>query len=158
MPVPPGVLVRSIGMRGTRLRKDRHMLKGFKDFVLRGNIVELAVAFVIGAAFATLVNTFVSAIIKPILAIITPGQTQGFGFHLVSGKAATFIDIGVLINSIIVFVLTAALIYFLLVVPMNAINQRRAARAGAPEEEPAAPTETELLIEIRDLLKAQSRG
>ena len=134
------------------------MLKGFKAFVLRGNIVELAVAFVIGAAFATLVNTFVSAIIKPILAIITPGQTQGFGFHLVSGKAATFIDIGVLINSIIVFVLTAALIYFLLVVPMNAINQRRAARAGAPEEEPAAPTETELLIEIRDLLKAQSRG
>ncbi|MEO7126282.1 MAG: large conductance mechanosensitive channel protein MscL [Nakamurella sp.] len=133
------------------------MLKGFKDFVLRGNVVELAVAFVIAAAFATLVNTFVSAIIKPILSVITPGQTQGFGFYLSSGNAATFIDVGVLLNSVIVFVLTAALIYFLLVVPMNKINERRARRAGTLEAEPADPTETELLTEIRDLLQAQRR-
>lgn len=133
------------------------MLKGFKDFVLRGNIVELAVAFVIATAFATLVDTFVSAIITPILSVITPGQTQGFGFYLSSGNAATFINLGVLINSVIVFVLTAALIYFALVVPMNKINERRAARAGTTDE-PVAVTESDLLVEIRDLLKSQRQA
>lgn len=131
------------------------MLKGFKDFVLRGNIVELAVAFVIGAAFATLVNTFVSAIIKPLLAILTAGQVQGFGFRLKGDNPSTFIDLGTLINSVIVFVLTAALIYFLLVVPMNAVKARRAARAGIPEAA-AEPSETDLLAEIRDLLKERN--
>jgi large conductance mechanosensitive channel len=133
------------------------MLKGFKEFVLRGNIVELAVAFVIGAAFATLVNTFVSAIITPILAVITPGQVQGFGFRLRSDNPATFIDLGVIINSVIVFVLTAALIYFVLVVPMNKFKERRAVRAGVVEEVPE-PTQAELLAEIRDLLRAQQRA
>lgn len=134
------------------------MLKGFKDFVLRGNIVELAVAFVIATAFATLVDTFVSAIITPILAVITPGQPQGFGFHLRAGNEATFINLGVLVNAVIVFVLTAALIYFLLVVPMNKINERRAARAGTPAAEEVPPTDTELLTEIRDLLKTQQKA
>jgi large conductance mechanosensitive channel len=133
------------------------MLKGFKEFVLRGNIVELAVAFVIGAAFATLVNTFVSAIITPILAVITPGQVQGFGFRLRSDNPATFIDLGVIINSVIVFVLTAALIYFVLVVPMNKFKERRAVRAGVVEEVPES-TQAELLAEIRDLLRAQQRA
>jgi large conductance mechanosensitive channel len=133
------------------------MLKGFKEFVLRGNIVELAVAFVIGAAFATLVNTFVSAIITPILAVITPGQVQGFGFRLRSDNPATFIDLGVIINSVIVFVLTAALIYFVLVVPMNKFTEHRARRAGVVEEVPE-PTQAELLAEIRDLLRAQQRA
>lgn len=136
------------------------MIKGFKEFILRGNIVELAVAFVIGTAFATLVDTFVSAIIEPILATFTPGQMGGFGFHLVSGNPASFINIGTLINSVIVFVLTAALVYFLLIVPMNKIQAMRKARAIAagevPEEE--APSEAELLTEIRDLLKAQTKN
>lgn len=133
------------------------MLKGFKEFVLRGNVVELAVAFVIASAFATLVNTFVSAIIKPILTLITPGKL-GFGFDLIPGNDNTFINIGTLINAIIVFVLTAALIYFLLVVPMNKVNERRAARALArgEEPEPVAPTDNDLLMEIRDLLKQRN--
>lgn len=130
------------------------MLKGFKDFVLRGNIVELGVAFVIGTAFAALVDKFVSAIIDPILAVITPGEA-GFGFRLDSDNPATFINVGALITAIVVFLLTAALIYFLLVVPMNKLKELRAARAKAGEEEPVEPTEAELLAEIRDLLKAQ---
>lgn len=130
------------------------MLKGFKDFVLRGNIVELGVAFVIGTAFAALVDKFVSAIINPVLAVITPGE-MGFGFRLISDNPATFINIGILITAIIVFALTAALIYFLLVVPMNKLKAIRASRAAKGEEEPADPTEAELLAEIRDLLKAQ---
>jgi large conductance mechanosensitive channel len=133
------------------------MLKGFKEFGLRGNIVELAVAFVIATAFATLVETFVTAIIKPILTIITPGKPS-FGFNLVPGRDSTFLDIGTLINAIIVFVLTAALIYFLLVVPMNKYTARRAARAVARGEEPEAvpPTDNELLMEIRDLLRQRN--
>lgn len=130
------------------------MLKGFKDFVLRGNIVELGVAFVIGTAFAALVDKFVSAIIDPILAVITPGEA-GFGFRLDSDNPATFINVGALVTAVVVFLLTAALIYFLLVVPMNKLKAMRAARAQAGEEEPADPTEAELLAEIRDLLKAQ---
>lgn len=130
------------------------MLKGFKEFVLRGNIVELAVAFVIGAAFATLVNTFVSAIITPLLAVLTPGQAQGFGFRLRANNPSTFISLGTLINSVIVFVLTAALIYFLLVVPMNAYKAHRAAKQGVAEDA-VDPSETELLAEIRDLLRDQ---
>ena len=132
------------------------MLKGFKEFVLRGNIVELAVAFVIATAFAALVDTFVSAIIKPILTLITPGKL-GFGFDLIPGNDNTFLNVGTLINAIIVFVLTAALIYFLLVVPMNKYNEHRVARATArgEEPEPAAPTDNELLMEIRDLLREQ---
>ena len=130
------------------------MLKGFKDFVLRGNIVELGVAFVIGTAFAALVDKFVSAIIDPILAVFTPGEV-GFGFRLDSDNPATFINVGSLITAIIVFLLTAALIYFALVVPMNKLKAMRAAKAKAGEEPPAEPTEAELLAEIRDLLKAQ---
>lgn len=136
------------------------MLKGFKEFVLRGNIVELAVAFVIGTAFATLVDTFVSGIIEPLLAVLAPGQTRGFGFHLIADNPATFINIGTLLNAIIVFVLTAALIYFALVVPMNKLKEAREARAQArgKGDDPVAPTETELLEQIRDLLKAQQKS
>lgn len=131
------------------------MLKGFKAFILRGNVVELAVAFVIGAAFATLVDTFVSAIVNPILAVITPDE-MAFGFRLLANNSATFINVGVLVTSVIVFILTAVLIYFLLVVPMNKAKDVRTARAGGVEDEPVAPTDTELLAEIRDLLKART--
>lgn len=133
------------------------MLKGFKEFVMRGNIVDLAVAFVIATAFAALVEIFVSAIIKPILAVITPGSGLGFGFFLSSGNPATFINVGTLINALIVFVLTAALIYFLLVVPMNKVREAKAARALARGEvpEPALATDVELLVQIRDLLAKQ---
>lgn len=134
------------------------MLKGFKEFVLRGNIVELGVAFVIGTAFAALVDTFVSAIVDPILAVITPGQDLGFGFHLIGDNDATFINVGTLITAIIVFTLTAALIYFLLVMPMNKLKEIRAAKVKSGVEEPADPTEAELLAEIRDLLKAQRQA
>lgn len=127
------------------------MLKGFKEFVLRGNVVELGVAFVIGTAFAALVDTFVASIIDPILAVITPGE-KAFGFRIVSDNPATFINVGGIVTAIVVFLLTAALIYFLLVAPMNKVKEIRAARAEAGVE-PEEPTDTELLTEIRDLLK-----
>ncbi len=133
------------------------MIKGFKEFVLRGNIVDLAVAFVMGVAFATLVSTFVGAIVKPILNAFPGAKTEGWGFSLRGGslKASTFIDISTLINAAIVFVLTALVLYLVLVVPMNHIAERRA-RGLEPEPE-MKPEDVALLEEIRDLLAAQQR-
>ncbi len=131
------------------------MIKGFKEFILRGNIVDLAVAFVIGTAFAAVVSTFVSAIVKPIISSLPGGKSTGLGFSLRGGvlKQATFIDISTLVNAIIVFVMTALVVYFVLVVPMNRLAERR--RDG---QEPDAVSKAEdvlLLEEIRDLLRAQ---
>ncbi|HEY3632710.1 MAG TPA: MscL family protein [Jatrophihabitantaceae bacterium] len=129
------------------------MLKGFKDFVFRGNIVDLAVAFVIATAFAALVKTFVTAIVQPIINAFPGANSNGWGFSLRGGdlKPKTFIDISTLINALIVFGLTAAVIYFILVVP----NQRLRERRG---EAPTPPTDLDILTEIRDLLRAQQPG
>lgn len=128
------------------------MLKGLKDFILRGNIVELAIAVVIGAAFAAVIKAFTDNIISPILAAIGGDTTAGFGFYLNSDNPATFVNIGALLSGIIAFVITASVIYFIFVVPMNHLAERRK-RGTAPA--PVVPSETDLLIEIRDLLAAR---
>lgn len=130
------------------------MLKGFKDFVLRGNIVELAVAFVIGTAFAKVVETFVSAIITPIINAFPGANSNGWGFSLRGGdlQGKTFIDISTLINAVIVFVITAAAVYFVLVLPLQKINERR----GVTPEEAVKTDEARLLEEIRDQLRQRS--
>jgi len=129
------------------------MLKGFKDFVFRGNIIDLAVAFVIATAFAAVVNTFVGAIVKPIINAFPGSGVNGWGFSLRGGqlKEKTFIDISTLINALIVFGLTAAVIYFILVVPNQKLRERRG-------EAPTPPTDVDILTEIRDLLRAQQSG
>lgn len=128
------------------------MLKGFKDFLMRGNIVELAIAVVIGTAFAAVVTAFTKAIINPLIAAIGGGEI-GLGVQLVNGNPNTFIDFGAVITAIITFIITAAVVYFVFVIPMNKLSERR--KAGqAPEDVP--PTDNELLVEIRDLLRAQS--
>lgn len=128
------------------------MLKGFKDFLMRGNIVELAVAVVIGTAFVALVTTFTEGIIDPLLAALggSGENVKGLGIQLVEGNEKAFLDFGSVINGAIAFVLTAAVVYFLVVVPFNKIQERRG--VVAEEEE----TEAELLAEIRDLLKTQA--
>lgn len=134
------------------------MLKGFKDFIMRGNIVDLAVAFVIGSAFAAVVSTFVGAIVTPIINALPGAGSSGLGFAIRGGKLhdKTFINISVLINAIIVFAMTALVVYLVLVVPMNKLAERRAARAAAGEADAIIdPTDLELLAEIRDLLRAQ---
>lgn len=133
------------------------MIKGFREFVMRGNIVDLAVAFVMGTAFAAVVNTFVSAIVKPILNSFPGAKTNGWGFSLRGGtlRDATFIDVSTLINALIVFVLTAAVLYLVLVAPMNHLAQRRA--RGLESEPEVKPDDIQLLEQIRDLLAAQRR-
>lgn len=134
------------------------MIQGFKDFIMRGNIVDLAVAVVIGTAFAKVVEVFISSIINPLLTRMGGGNVgDGLGIQLgAKGNAATFIDLGAIINALIVFLLTAVVVYFLIVVPMNRINERR--RAGAVEEDAEVSDEVAALHEIRDLLATQRGG
>lgn len=135
------------------------MLKGFKDFIMRGNLVELAVAFVIGAAFAKVVQDFVGAIVTPLINALPGAKVDGFGFSIRGGDLATktFINFSTVINSIIVFVSTAAVVYFVLVVPMNKVMERRALRTAKGEPDPTPkPEDIQLLEQIRDLLEKQS--
>ncbi|MDN5916820.1 MAG: large conductance mechanosensitive channel protein MscL [Pseudonocardia sp.] len=122
------------------------MLKGFKDFLLRGNVVDLAVAVVIGAAFTAVVTAFTTAFLKPLIQLLSGGGELAGRFVVndVSFDYASFI------NQVITFVITAAVVYFLVVHPLKAIQDRR--RRGE-ETGQAEPTDVELLIEIRDLLK-----
>lgn len=124
------------------------MLKGFKDFLLRGNVVDLAVAVVIGTAFAALVASFTASFLDPLIALLAGGGENG-GQVEVDGQFFTW---GAFLTAIITFVLTAAVVYFLVVVPMKKIQERR---QRGQEAGPATATDVELLAEIRDLLAAQ---
>ena len=124
------------------------MFKGFRDFITRGNVIDLAVAFVIGAAFAALVNQFTKSFLDPLVRLLLGGGVRG-GTFTVRGQV---FDYGGFINAVITFLITAAAIYYLVVVPANAMAARRDARLGrvtTPEV-----TEIQLLTEIRDRLPA----
>jgi large conductance mechanosensitive channel len=125
------------------------MIKGFKDFLLRGNVIDLAVAVVIGTAFTAIVTAFTNSLIRPLINAITPPQSPGLGFNVISGKDATYLDFAAIISASINFLIVAAVVYFVIVLPMNLIKERRkrGEEAGPPE-----PTEIELLVQIRDLL------
>lgn len=134
------------------------MLKGFRDFILRGNVIELAVAVVIGTAFTAIVTAFSESIINPLIASIGSTEVEGLGFHIRAGNAATFVDFGAVITAAINFLIIAAIVYFVLVAPMNKLSETLAKRKGVEEEEDApASIEAELLTEIRDLLQEQKR-
>jgi large conductance mechanosensitive channel len=126
------------------------VIKGFKDFLLRGNVVDLAVAVVIGTAFGVVVATFAADFVGGIIGAI--GGTTDFGnagFEVNGSK----IIIGSTINALIYFVIVAASVYFFVVVPVNRLMERR---KRGEEGEVEAPTEDILLLqEIRDLLRAR---
>ncbi|MGY1746934.1 large conductance mechanosensitive channel protein MscL [Blastococcus sp. SYSU D00695] len=124
------------------------MLKGFKDFLLRGNVVELAVAVVIGAAFTAVVSQFTASFLEPLIALFGGGGLEGGTFTV---NEQVF-DWAAFVNAVITFVITAAVVYFLVVLPLKKIAERR--KRGV-EAGPAGPTQIELLVEIRDLLRAQ---
>lgn len=130
------------------------MIQGFKDFIMRGNIVDLAVAVVIGTAFAAVVETVVGSIITPLLNALGGANAQGLGFRILSSNANTYVDFAAVINALIVFLLTAAVVYFVIVVPMNTFNEKM---GFVKEDEPIAP-DVVLLTEIRDLLAREDRA
>lgn len=132
-------------------------LEGFRDFILRGNVVDLAVGVIIGASFKTIVDAFVEGVVNPGLALLVGEQNFD---DLLLGP----IHYGVVITALVNFLLTAAVLYFFLVLPMTRFMQRReelaaqkaaaeAAEVAAAPPEPSA--EEKLLIEIRDALLAQ---
>lgn len=125
------------------------MLKGFKDFLLRGNVVDLAVAVVVGTAFTAVVTAFTNAFLKPLVQVFSGGG-QFAGSFVVNGVV---FDYASFVNAVITFLITAAVIYFLVVAPLKMVEDRR--RRG-DEEGPADPSDVELLAEIRDLLCEQA--
>ena len=124
------------------------MLKGFRDFVLRGNVIDLAVAVVIGAAFTAVVNAFAADFLTPLIGLVGGGGKFG-GQLTLAGQPFKW---GAFISQVITFVVTAAVVYFIVVLPMKRLVDRR--RRG-DEPGPIQPTQVELLAEIRDLLRAQ---
>jgi large conductance mechanosensitive channel len=141
----------------------RNVLSGFRDFIMRGNVVELAVAVVIGAAFTAVVNSLVTYFINPIIGAIfgKPNFDQLWDITLRHGDDPdpavhtddAIVSVGHLLTAVVNFLLIAAAIYFLIVLPMNKLNERRNRNKVA---EPAAtPPDVQLLTEIRDLLAQQ---
>jgi large conductance mechanosensitive channel len=128
------------------------LLKGFKEFLMRGNIIDLAIAVVVGTAFTAVVTTVTSNLIKPMINVIGGANVGGFGVRLDGDKQSTYIDLASIINGVLNFLIIAAVVYFAMVLPMQKIKERRARNK---EPEPVEPTDVELLTEIRDLLKEQ---
>jgi large conductance mechanosensitive channel len=134
------------------------MLTGFREFILRGNVIDLAVAVVIGAAFTAVVTAIVTAVINPLIGALFSAESLAEALPvriptLAGGE--TFIYFGAVIGALLNFVIVAAVVYFALVMPVNALTRRAEERrkAGQPAvDETAPPTELELLAEIRDLL------
>lgn len=125
------------------------MLNGFKDFILRGNVIDLAVAVVIGAAFNSVVDRIVSSLIEPVIGMIFKADSldKALLIDLPGGGA---LGLGAVIGAIINFLIVAAVVYFAFVMPMNKLRKE-------PEVEAEGASEAELLTEIRDLMKAQQQ-
>jgi large conductance mechanosensitive channel len=120
-------------------------MHGFKDFLFRGNLIELAVAFIIGGAFATVVEAFTKIVIEILTKSI--GNMSFNDFH-----PGGFVTVGPFITAVVSFVILAAVVYFGLVKPYEIFNARLKKSAEAT---PGAPTSEDILLEIRDILAAQ---
>jgi large conductance mechanosensitive channel len=131
------------------------MLKGFKEFILRGNVIDLAVAVVIGAAFTAVVNSIVNNLINPLIGAFFQASTLDDTLIWTINDHAQ-IKFGAVIGTIINFLIVATVVYFVFVYPINEIRKRadRLRKKGVVEPE-APTTELDLLTEIRDLLAAQ---
>lgn len=139
------------------------MLNGFKEFILRGNVIDLAVAVVIGAAFTAIVTSIVEGVINPAIGALFDAKDLAKAFPVdiptVSGDAAT-IYFGAVLAAVLNFLLVALVVYFALIVPVNVLKKRAEDRknaGGKVVQEPVA-TEIDLLSEIRDLLAGPAVG
>jgi large conductance mechanosensitive channel len=126
------------------------MLKGFREFLSRGNVIDLSVAVVIGTAFTGLVTKFTESVIQPLINRIGAGGKSNVGLLKIDIGGGQFIDFNVAISAAINFILVAAVVYFLVVLPFNTLRKRG-------EVKQAEDTELSLLTQIRDLL-AESEG
>lgn len=148
------------------MSESKSVLQGFKDFLMRGNVIELAVAVVVGAAFTNIVNAVVKGVINPIVGAFGSQNLDNYKTCLttcvVDKKTGEFTDgiyilWGSVLSAVLTFLITAGVVYFLMILPMNKWKERMDARKPV-DEAPAEPTEVELLSEIRDALIAQRNG
>lgn len=133
------------------------MIQGFKEFIMRGNVIDLAVAVVIGAAFTAVVSAIVDGIFNPLIAAIFNADSLANSLTLPLGESE--IKFGLVLAAIINFLIVAAVVYFVFVMPINKMKeaQERRRKVGITADDTAAPaTELDLLTEIRDLLQSTS--
>ncbi|TCO58383.1 large-conductance mechanosensitive channel protein MscL [Actinocrispum wychmicini] len=130
------------------------MLKGFKDFIMRGNVLDLAVAVVMGTAFTAVITAVVTNIVNPLIASIGGNNVAGLAWQIVDGNGKSVMDFGAVLTAAINFLIIAMVVYFALVLPVKKIQDRR---KRGEEPGPAEPSQVELLTEIRDLLRQQQR-
>nr|WP_051105526.1 large conductance mechanosensitive channel protein MscL [Parafrankia discariae] len=127
-------------------------MRGFKQFLMRGNIVDLAIAVVVGTAFTAVVQSLVKNIFTPLIAAI--GGEPDFSSLTFTINDSKF-NYGTFLNDVITFIVVAAVIYFVIVLPLAKANEmRRRGEEPEPKEEPVISDEARLLTEIRDLLAA----
>ena len=132
-------------------------MKGFKDFVMQGNVIDLAVGVVIGGAFTALIGAFVDNLIQPVINVFGGGNVNGLAFKITNDS--TLVDIGAILSAVIAFLITAAVVYFVFVLPISHARKLDRKRRGLPEEEETVVSEDiVLLTEIRDALTAQRGG
>jgi len=131
------------------------MFKGFKEFIAQGNVIDLAVAVVIGAAFTAIVNTIVEQLINPLVGLLFNAENLDKAFVVTVGNAQ--FGFGAIISAAISFLAVALVVYFVFVLPMNKYKEHQAAKNPAVEED-TLPSEQELLIEIRDALRSNAAG
>ncbi|MBE0008819.1 MULTISPECIES: large conductance mechanosensitive channel protein MscL [unclassified Arthrobacter] len=129
------------------------MLNGFKTFIMKGNVVDLAVAVVLGSAFGAVVTALVDSVLMPLIsALVGSPNFDDFAKVTINGNDILF---GVLLTALVNFLLVAAAVYFVIVLPMNKMIERRNRSLGIVEEEPAADPQIALLTEIRDSLASR---
>lgn len=130
------------------------MIKGFKEFIMRGNVIDLAVAVVIGAAFTAVVNSIVANLINPLIGLLFKAESLDEALVVTIGDAD--FRFGAIIGAIISFLAVAAVVYFVFVMPMNHFKERAEAKRKAGQPDPEEPeTELTVLAQIRDLLAEQ---
>lgn len=132
-------------------------MKGFKDFIMQGNVIDLAVGVVIGSAFTALISAFVENLIQPIINVFGgSGNVNGLAFQITN--ESTVVDLGAVLSAVISFLITAAVVYFVFVLPITRARAYERKLRGVQEDaedEGGAPEDVVLLGEIRDLLRAQ---
>ena len=132
------------------------MLQGFKEFISRGNVIELAVGVIIGGAFTPIVTAITNVIMGLIGALVGKPNFDSVLAFSINGSDP--IQPGTIITALINFLLIAFAVYFAIVLPMNKMQERAAAKRGVAQEETPAPAEDLLVLqEIRDLLKANAQ-
>ncbi|WP_272026023.1 large conductance mechanosensitive channel protein MscL [Kocuria rosea] len=130
------------------------MLKGFREFIMKGNVLDLVVAVIIGAAFAQVVNAMVEAVLMPLIsALVGSPNFDSFAVLTVNGNDIRF---GVLLTALVNFLLVAAAVYFAIVLPMNKMIEARNRRLGIDPTEEEADAQVQLLTEIRDALRRRT--